>query len=307
MKNWITSWFVCLALSVVACEQKGGVDQSSAIEVTDYSGNRISLKKPAKRIIALAPNTVENAYSAGAGESLVGVMEYSNYPPKALSLPVVGSFQSMNIERILELEPDLILAWQSGNSSAAIGRLRDLGLPVYLDEPQSLSDIAKSIRDIGELAGTQEAANVAAIKFENQVEDIREKYLSAEPVSVFYEVWNRPLQTINGSHIISAAMKICGGRNIFEHEIAVAPIVNIESVLERDPQAIIAGGTGEGRPLWLDEWLQWPNLTATKNQHLFHVNPDHTQRHTIRLLLGIEAMCAHFEKVRARLDVSKSN
>lgn len=269
--------------------------------VTDFAGNQVNLARPATRIIAMAPHAVENVFSAGAGDKLVGVVDYSNYPEAASKLPVVVGYQSINFEKIIELEPDLIIAWESGNSHAAVSRLRELGFTVYMDEPKSVGDIAKSLKDIGVLADTSEVAIPVAERFLRDFGRITTKYSQSQSVSVFYQVWNSPLQTINGEHVITSAIEACGGQNIYAEEFAVAPVINIESVLERDPQAIIAGGMGEGRPAWLDEWLQWPTLNAAKNNHLFHVNPDHTQRHTVRLLLGIKAICAQLDEVRAVL------
>lgn len=289
----------CLLLQVACTEQSTSSALSGDIRVTDFTGNEIVLSKPAKRIIALAPHAVENIFSAGAGAKLIGVIEYSNFPPAALELPIMGNYQTINFERILQMQPDLIIAWQTGNSSAAIERLSELGLPVYLDEPHSIADIAKSIRDIGKLAATQFTADRIADQFEKDTSALRSKYVNADQVPVFYQVWNTPLQTINGTHIISDVIESCGGTNIYADEFAIAPVINIESVLERNPHAIIAGGTGSVRPAWLDEWLRWPTLTATKNGHLFHVNPDHIQRHSARILLGMQAICQQLDEVRA--------
>jgi len=260
----------------------------TGIQVKDFSDNIITLESPAERIIALAPHIVENIYSANAGENLVGVMQYSDFPEQAKKLPIIGSYQKINYEKIIELNPDLIMAWESGNSHASTQRLKELGYTVYIDQPHNLSDVAKSER----------FANEIAEAYLEQVTKIKSKYRNAPKISAFYQVWNQPLQTINGTHIISDAIETCGGENIYANEFAVAPVINIESILERDPQAIIASGVSESRPEWLDDWLEWPSLSAVKSGNLFFVNPNHVQRHTLRLLSGIESICEQLDTVR---------
>ena len=294
-----------ILLCTVACspsDDSPKFDTDNAINITDFTGARVSLNKPAQRIIALAPNIVENVYSAGAGKQLVGVVSYSDFPEQASSLPLVGGYANINFEKILELKPDLIIAWGAGNSDASVARIKALGYPVYVDQAESLSDLSKSIRDIGTLTGHAEHANAAMDEYLSRLKSIQEKHASKPKVRVFYQVWNKPLRTITGRHIISDAIRVCGGLNVYANEKTVSPIINIESLLERDPQAIIASGVSDNRPEWLDEWQQWPNLQAVKNKNVFFVNPDHIQRHTTRILLGIDAVCAHLDDVRAKSD-----
>lgn len=273
---------------------------SSAIEVTDFIGNIITLDKPAKRIIALAPHIAENVFTAGAGDQLIGVVTYSDYPEQAKSLPIVGGYTKVNLEKIVELNPDLIITWQSNNSDEIVAQIKQLGFSVYVDQPKTLEDVAKSIRDIGLLSGHSKQADVAANGYLAKINDIKREQKNAKPVTSFYQVWNSPLQTLNGDHIISAAIEICGGINIYAEETAVAPIINIESILDKNPDAIIASGMSDSRPEWLDEWLQWPSLKAVQNDNLFFVDPDHIQRHTVRILFGIDAICSQLDLARER-------
>ncbi len=280
-------------------------EQSNSVQVTDFKGSKLTLKQPAKRVIALAPHIVENVYTAGAGDQLVGVVTYSDYPEAALSLPIVGGYAKINLERILELKPDLIIAWESGNSDAGVARIQELGFPVYIDQPDKLEDVAKSIRDIGVLTGTSSIAEPAAVKYIEQVEHVRRKQLSLQPVSTFYQVWNQPLRTINGKHIISDAIELCGGANIYADESVIAPTINIESILERDPEVILASGMSDARPEWLDEWKDWPSLSAVEDGNLYFVNPDHIQRHTVRILKGIEVICDQLQQARDKRTVKQ--
>jgi iron complex transport system substrate-binding protein len=271
-----------------------------SVQVTDFNGSIVSLERPAKRIVALAPHVVENVYTAGAGAQLVGVVSYSDYPEAATSLPIVGGYAQTNLEKILELQPDLVIAWQSGNSDSSVARIQQLGFPVYIDQPELLDDVAKSIRDIGILAGTSDVAESAAQSYLASIEQIRAKQLAQQPVATFYQVWNSPLRTINGGHIISNAIELCGGVNIYADEAAIAPIINIESILERDPEVILASGMSDARPEWLDNWHLWPSLSAVKADNLFFVNPDHIQRHTVRIINGINTICGQLQQAREK-------
>lgn len=302
MKNLVIICIICILVGCNAQQNsQSGIQVKGAqelIEVTDFKGLVLTLSEPAMRIVALAPHIVENVYTAGAGDRLVGVVTYSDFPKAATSLPIVGSYVKTNLEKILELKPDLVIAWESGNSDASVERIRELGFTVYVDQPDELDDVAKSIRDIGVLSGTSAVADAAATEYLDQIELVRAKKLDQQPVSTFYQVWNSPLRTINGNHIISDAIELCGGVNIYSDEPAVAPTINIESILERDPETILASGMSDSRPEWLDDWKDWPSLTAVKSDNLYFVNPDHIQRHTVRILNGIEVICTQLQEAR---------
>ncbi len=292
----------CVSLFVACADgepKKPAVE--AKIEVVDFMGDTVTLAQPAKRVVALAPHIVENIFSVGAGDQLVGAVEYSNFPPAANAIPKVGGYEKTNIEAIVTINPDLIIGWDTGNSHAALGRLRELGFTVYIDQPDSLHDVAKSLRDIGQLTGHADQAELVAGNYLDQLAAFESANSNKPKLSSFYQVWNSPLQTISGNHIISHTIEICGGTNIYADEFAVAPVINIESVLERDPEVIIASGMGDARPSWLDDWQQWPQLTAIKYNNLVFVNPDHIQRHTVRLLKGVESVCEQLDEARARL------
>ena len=295
---------IFLFLVLTACEQKvEGTKEAGvgiSVSVFDSTGKQVQLNKPAQRIIALAPHAVENVFTAGAGDKLVGVVDFSDYPERAKSLPIVGGYQKLNIEKVIELKPDLIITWESGSSHVNNDRLKQFGFTVYENNPVELEDVAKTIKDIGVLAGTSQIANNAADDYLKKLAELKQKNRDKKPVTLFYQVWNKPLQTISGKHIISDAMSICGGVNIYHDEIAVAPVINIESIIERNPMAIIASGMSDARPEWLNDWLQWSDLQAVQKDNLYFVHPDHIQRHTVRLLLGIKSICEQLDSARAK-------
>lgn len=278
-----------------------------AIEVTDYNNRKVALNVPAKRIVALSPHIVENVYSAGAGNLLVGVVSYSDYPEAAKKLPRVGSYIKASFETVLALKPDLVLLWGAGGGGYTVSQLEGLGLTVYVDDPKNLEDVARSISDIGILTGTQVTSDKAADRYLEALRQLRKKHTQQKNVSVFYEIWNEPLQTLNGKHLVSDIMQLCGGRNAYANAIPLAPKINIESILARDPQMIVASGAGNKRPTWLDDWKRWPMLTAVKHNNLFFIPPDILQRHTVRILQGAELFCEHIETARNRLTERKKS
>jgi iron complex transport system substrate-binding protein len=268
------------------------------VSVEDFAGRTVTLDAPARRVVALAPHIVENVFSAGAGDRLVGVVSYSNYPGAARTIPRVGSYNAFSLETIASLEPDLIVMWGSGNGMQSLARLELLGIPVFVSEPRQLEDIPRAIRELGTLAGTRQVSETRALAMEQALASLRAKYSQRATLKVFYEIWNEPLQTINGEHLISQLMALCGGRNIFADVATLAPRISIEAVLARAPDAIVASGMGESRPEWLDQWQQYPSLPAVRNNALFFVPPDHLQRPTARVLRGAQALCEQLDSAR---------
>jgi iron complex transport system substrate-binding protein len=269
-----------------------------AITVQDFAGREVTLERPARRIVALAPDIVENVFSAGAGDRLVGAVSYSNYPQQAQELPEVGSYNAFSLEQILALHPDLVVMWGSGNGMQTLSKLEGLGIPVYVSELRKLSDVPESIRRLGKLAGTSGIAEVEAHRIESELDALRKRYGGRQSLGVFYQIWNDPLQTVNGEHLISEVIALCGGRNVFGDASALAPRISIESVLLRNPDAIVASGMGEARPEWLDQWRAYPSLKAVTGNALFFINPDHLQRPTARILLGAQSLCQQLDQVR---------
>jgi iron complex transport system substrate-binding protein len=272
------------------------------ISVTDSQGHLILLTAPAQRIVALAPHLVENIFSAGAGGKLVGAVGYSDFPPAAQSLPIVGDFGTFSIERIAQLKPDLILIWGSGNGPAAWEKLQTLGIPVYVDEIRDLDDIPASLRNIGQLAGTAELAELAARGFELDIETLRSRHAGMNTVSVFYQIWHEPLQTLGGDHLMNQVLSLCGGNNIFANAAGLAPVVNIESVLIANPSAILASGAGPDQPQWLQRWQDYPTLKAVQTGQIYYLDPDLIQRPTLRLASGAELVCQNLNKARQHAE-----
>jgi iron complex transport system substrate-binding protein len=255
--------------------------------VVDDAGRNVTLTKPAQRIVSLAPHVTELLFAAGAGKAVVGAVRYSDYPPEAQQVPLVGDYTALDLETLLSLKPDLIVAWQSGNPAAAIERLIKFNIPVYLSEPRRLADIATNLERLGQLAGTQTAADVASAEFRRQLQHLRTGFAAKSPVTVFYQIWDRPLITLNGAHMVSAVLELCGGKNLFADLPVLAPEVSMESVLKADPEAIIASGSASSEDHGLGQWARWPALQAVRNKQLYFVEPDTIQRSTPRIRLQV--------------------
>lgn len=271
------------------------------ISVTDDTGARIILARPARRIITLSPNLTELLYSAGAGSRLVGTVQWSNFPKAALNIPRIGNTYNLDLERIVSLRPDLVIAWRSGNSPQAIDQLRRLGYPVFVSEPRSLAAIGTTLVRLGILSGTRAAADLAAAKYRARLLSLKATYSHRSKVSVFYQIWNQPMFTVNRDHVISDVIDLCGGRNVFARLNTLSPQIGVEAVLAEDPQVIVASGINAGRPAWLDEWRQWPSLKAVRHNLVFSIPPDFIQRDTVRILQGAAMMCHDLDKARMRL------
>ena len=270
------------------------------VAVKDDSGRTVHLAQPARRIVSLSPHITENLFAIGAGNRVVGTVEFSNYPEEAKQIRQVGGYEKVDLEAVAALRPDLVIAWDSGNSASHVARLRAVGLPVVVTETRRIEDVPADLERLGALSGTSVGARAAADRFRMRLDDLRARYAGRPVVRVFYEVWNQPLMTVGGGQIISDAIRLCGGENVFAALKPMAAAVAVEAVLAADPEAIVASGMGEARPEWLDDWRRWPTLAAVARGNLFFVPPDHLQRHTPRILDGIERLCQHLETARAR-------
>ncbi|MBK7016513.1 MAG: cobalamin-binding protein [Sulfuritalea sp.] len=287
-----------ILLPILLCLLLGGA--RAEIVVKDDRGVAVRLAAPAQRIVSLAPHITEVLYAAGAGSRIVGTVEYSDYPEAAQKIRRVGGYSRLDLEAIAALKPDLVIGWQSGNAATHVDKLEKLGLTTFVSQPDRIEDIAATLESYGRLAGTGAVAQPAAQAFRERLAALRARYAKREPLRVFYQVWKQPLTTVNGRQIISDAIRLCGGGNVFDGLQSLAPKVSVEAVLAANPEVILASGMGEERPEWLDDWRRWKQLTAVARDNLYFVPPALIQRHTPRFLEGTEIICQHLETARAK-------
>jgi iron complex transport system substrate-binding protein len=276
------------------------------IAVADDRGRQVVLAAPAQRIVALAPSLAELAFAAGAGGRLVGVARYTDFPPAARDIPQVGDAARVDFERIVALKPDLVLAWKSGNAAADVGRLESLGYPAFVSEPGRLADVPRLLRAIGALAGTLPAAGTAAVEFEREIQALRGRYAQASKVRVFYQIWHRPLLTVNGAHMISDVIALCGGENVFSDVTQLTPSVTLEAVIAAKPEVILGGGSAGGEKEFAAQWRA-SIVSLLRDLPAHYINPDHIQRQTPRIVEGAKAVCAALEQVRMNRQDAKKN
>ena len=275
------------------------VTVAAEIVVGDDNGQQVKLVGPAKRIVSLAPNITEVLFHIGAGEKIVGADEYSNYPEEAKDILRVNNHAAANYELILSLEPDLVIAWQSGNGNKIIDPLRKLGIPVFVVETNKMDAIPSLFRRFGKLSGHGDQAEQRAHEFSRRLQELRAAQAGKSVIKVFYQIWDEPLITLNGEHMVSDIINLCGGVNVFSDAIPLVPYVNIETVVAADPEVIIAGGSREERPAWFESWQKWSGISAVINQHIYLIPSDLMQRHSARILDGMELMCAHLDSARS--------
>ncbi|UZN50218.1 cobalamin-binding protein [Cupriavidus cauae] len=291
----------CLATALAAAVP---IDARAAVSVVDDAGQTITLAQPARRIVSLAPHVTEMLFAAGGGDRIVGTVNYSDYPPEARAIVRVGDNKALDLERIAALKPDLIVVWRHGNAQKQTERLRALGLPLFHSEPRRLMAVPDNIEKLGVLLGTGPTAHAAAERLRARIAALGKAHAARPPVSVFYQVWQQPLMTLNGQHMVSDMLALCGGRNVFADETPLVPTISVEAVLARNPEAMITasmGATQADRPLAdFAQWQRWQQLTAVARGNLFTIDGDLINRAGPRAIDAAEILCRQLEVARSR-------
>lgn len=292
---------LCTSVLLAGCAL-GSAAHATAVSTVDDAGRTVTLSRPAQRILSLAPHATELLFAAGAGALLVGVSDYSDYPEQAKKISSVGNIFALDLERVIALKPDLVVVWGTGNAKLLVNKLRDIHVTVFESEPRNFETVASSLERLSVLTGTEKAGNAAAVKFRTRLESLRQTYqlnAATPPVRVFYQVWSKPLMTLNDQHLVSAAIRLCGGKNIFADLKELSPTVSTEAVLAANPQAIITS-TGERQDM-LADWRQFSAVSAVSKGNLFTVKSDLINRAGPRVLDGTEDLCKHLATARAKL------
>lgn len=255
-------------------------------------------QKQQRRIIALAPHLVESLYAIGAGEQIIGTSAHADYPAAAKDILRVGNYARLQIEKILQLNPDVIIAWKTGNPADDLERLEKYKLKVVYSAPTQIEDVAAEILMLGELTGREAAAKTLATKYLAHLSQLKQTYSNKPEVKVFYEMWARPLRTVAKDALLQQQVALCGGHNPFANAVDDYPIVGLEQVLTSSPQVVIQPTPySTNNPDSLN-WQQWQHIPASKNNFIFHPNPDKTHRLTARMLDEVEIMCEQIDSAR---------
>ncbi|GKT11319.1 MAG: iron complex transport system substrate-binding protein [Thiomicrorhabdus sp.] len=293
MFNQLTSFIpFTVQTCLVLCLGLVTLNNASAQQPTSESNT-------AQRIIALAPHITEMLYSAGAGDQIVGVVSYSDYPEDALSKPIIGGYNAINLEKIIELNPDLILGWQSGNRAKDLQRLKELGFTVSVFEIEQLDDIPNRIEQLGIMTGNVTKAKKSAAQLRSTLKQVREANQYKSKITSFYEIWHKPLITMNGQQFISQAMAVCGAENIYTDLKPLTAQISVESLFERNPQLFLLGGRAAFQKDWLKSWQSYTSLKAVQNKQIYLLNNSHYQRPTARLINALAPLCDKVDQARA--------
>ena len=283
--------YIILFFSVITFSQ-------ADVSVIDDRGRVVTLQQHAKRIISLAPHITESLFAAGAGDNIVGVMEYSDYPEAANKIPRVGGYASLDVEKIVSLSPDLIVVWSSGNKLKEVEKLESLGLTVFVSEPYYPKDIANNIKRFGILTGNTIISSTFVDKYINHYKRLKKDNEKKEKIKVFYQFWNKPIMTINGKHLISQIINLCGGINVFSELPSLTPKISVEAVIASNTDVIIAGDIGSRKLLWMSEWKKWTQIPAVRKKQIYFIDPDLINRAGPRILQGADELCGLLDKAR---------
>lgn len=273
---------------------------AEALCARDALKRDVCLPEPAARIVSLSPGATELLFSAGAGDSVVAVSAWSDFPAEAAALPQVGDSNRLDLEAIVSLAPELVVAWIDGNSRSQLERIADLGIPVFWLAPRTFEDIARAVEDLALLTGQPAVGKARAESFREEIASLESAYASAQAVRVFYQIWGQPLMTVNREELISKAIELCGGVNVFGHLPRLVPRISREAVLAANPDVIVTAGQ-DGNIRWLEDWRQFPGLTAVTVGNLFLEPPDLLARPTLRIVEGARHLCQTLEQARANL------
>ncbi|PJX13982.1 cobalamin-binding protein [Halomonas sp. 141] len=268
----------------------------------DDRDREVCLHASANRIATLSPGATELTWAAGAGDQVVAVVSYSDYPPEAKQVASVGSHTRIDLEALVGLEPDLVIGWVTGNPAEQMETLEALGMPVFYIEPRSVEAVAHTIERLARLAGTEPIGRQAASEFRDGMAALTARYSERDPVPTFYQVWDEPLMGVSDEHLIGQVVTLCGGENVFGELERLVPRLDDEAVLAANPEAIIAGGMGEENRHWLTHWEQYPHLDAVAKENLYFVPPSLIQRPTPRLLEGAQLLCDKLDQARQKRE-----
>ncbi len=296
---------IFLALIVLLTASSANAVMAVTPMIDDAGRNKV-ITHPAQRVVTLAPALTELIYAANAGEKLVGVSAYSDYPDAAKQKPQVVDAAGISFEALLALKPDLVLAWKGGTRATDIVRLEALGINVFVIDIRSPADVARALRTIGKLTGrpnlTDEPERVAA-NFERKLEILRLANEGKKPVSFFFQVSQLPLMTINGPHFISETAKLCGGVNVFADMSQTVVEPSRETLLQRGADVILRPAS-INKDAARDKAL-YAGLSAYREGRVYALNPDWILRPGPRVMLAAEEICLALDEARKSMAAAK--
>jgi iron complex transport system substrate-binding protein len=287
-------WLATLAVLGVA--SASAIAATSGFSVVDDDGRTVTLARVPQRIVSIAPGATEMLFAAGAGQRVIATVEFSDEPAAAKSIPRIGDSNAIDMERVVALQPDVVVVWEGGSNVAQVNRLERLKVPLYRHKVEKLSDIPVSLRRLGDLTGTRAVAEKAAVDVEARLDRLRQLYGKTSNPTVLLEVWNRPIYTVGGTHMMTDSLRLCGARNVFADLKEQGPSVDMEAVIGRDPSMIVAVAPPGTADEWLNEWRRFGTMSAVKNGRLVAFEDTRLSRLGPSALAGTEALCRVIHK-----------
>ncbi|MBB1385937.1 cobalamin-binding protein [Pseudoalteromonas sp. SG45-5] len=253
------------------------------------------------RIIALAPHIVENLFAIGAGDNIVGTVDYADYPAEAQSIERIGGYYGISLEKVLALKPDLVIAWKSGNQSEDLAQIERLGIKVYLSNPTTIDAVADELLTFGEFTGNIEQSQQAANAFTQKLNGIVKSQQGKKNITGFYQLWPEPMMSVGKNTWISQLIETCHVSNVFAQSTTDYPQISIENVIVTKPQVIIIPDEKSKMPQPVVNWQKWPEVPAVKNGQFISVNANLLHRFSPRMLDGLADMCDKIDVSRKQI------
>lgn len=280
----------------IACS----VASAAGLTVTDDAGRKLTLPRIPQTIVSIAPGATEMLFAAGAGSRVIATVEFSDEPPAAKQVPRIGDSNAIDMERVVALQPDVVVVWEGGSNIGQVAQLERLGIPLYREKVSRLADLAPSLRRLGTLAGTRTVAEAAARDVELRLAALAKRFGGRAPITVLLQVWNRPVYTVGGTQMITDSLQLCGAKNIFADLKTQGPAVDIEAVIARNPEIIVAVAPPGLAKDWLEEWKRFASLRAVRNGALIPFEDSRLSRLGPSAVGGTEALCQAIDAKRPR-------
>lgn len=262
-----------------------------ALTLVDQTGRTLALPAPPRRIVSLVPSVTEVLYAIGAQDSLAGVTDFCDYPPEAKRKPRVGGMLSPNLETLVTLKPDLVVATRSGNTEETFDQLKRLGMPIYLVDPMTVGDVLRLVSDLGELTGHREGAAAVSKDLERRISAVRDRVAGLPLPRVLYVLWPDPLIVPGKGALVSELIALAGGASVTADQGQGYPRMSLEAAVGRAPEVIILARHGSTvGPSAREQWQRLQSMPAVSNGRLYTADGDLMHRYGPRVVVGLELL-----------------
>jgi iron complex transport system substrate-binding protein len=258
------------------------------LEVEDDFGNKVAIEKAPEKIISLAPSHTEILFSLGLDSKIAGVTTYCDYPEEAKAKEIVGDYTAINLEKIIEINPDLVLIYGPGDEESN-NRLKEAGITILGFMPESIDQVIDTIKKIGKITGKAEEAKEVTDKMIEKRDSIVEKVKDKDKVKVFYEIWHDPLMVAGPGSFMDELMTVAGGDNIAKDAEGQYPQFDIEQLIERNPEVYLTSKDSEEKTVEsIKARPGYEDITAIKEGNIYILDPNIVSRPGPRIVEALE-------------------